>query len=272
MSYAMQPLDEGQVNEFLTLLRLEYPRRLGIDWIRKLLISFFESVPFQNITMLIGPRARPTWDQICADMLSGNGGLCTTRNPFMKALLEAVGYDVEFVSASMVKPDCHIGLIVTISEQQFWIDVGNGYPYVEPYLLGSGAIVSHPFFDYRIKQVGPMHMVEHRFNDGEWKMNQSFELSFVPYEFFDEMHHHHYTDVGWGPFLTGLRLNCWSMDGGSILRDRKGTVMGESTTICNLEELKTWIQSVFPMAPFAHQDIIQQAWQQFCQIEQEMKT
>ena len=103
--------------------------------------------------------------------------------PVSKVLLSHLGYTVSFVSASMEKPDCHIGILVRLDDVDYWVDVGNGYPYVEPYPLGSKAVVSHPFFDYRVIESEGNWQVQHHFNAGQWRTNQTFENRAVAYEF-----------------------------------------------------------------------------------------
>ena len=144
----------------------------------------------------------------------------------------------------MEKPDCHIGILVRLSDVDYWVDVGNGYPYVEPYPLGSEAVVSHPFFEYKVIETEGVWQVQHRFNYGQWRTNQTFENRAVPYDFFDEMHHH-YKEIGWGPFLTGLRVNRWSETGGFILRDEEATSLGQRSAIGSAEELGRWINQTF---------------------------
>ena len=63
--------------------------------------KFMETVPFQNLTMLI--IQTPTNVMKMEDLTSGIGGLYA-RNPFLKALLDNLRYDVYFVSSSMVEP------------------------------------------------------------------------------------------------------------------------------------------------------------------------
>ena len=265
-------LTASQVRAFIEYLGLNSEYRPTIENLRKIVQNFLEIVPFQNLTMLIGPMRRPTWDEICEEMLSGNGGLCTTRNPFLKELLSHLGYTTIFVSASMEKPDCHIGILVRLNDVDYWVDVGNGYPYVEPYPLGSESVVSHQFFDYQVIELQGVWQVQHRFNDGQWRTNQTFENRAVPYEFFDEMHEHHYKEIGWGPFLTGLRVNRWSASGGFILRDEEATSLGKRTAIESAEDLGRWINQTFPGALFGSQSTVEQAWNTYCHRKQELNA
>lgn len=265
-------LTASQVTAFMEYLGLNHEDSPTFENLRKIVQNFLEFVPFQNLTMLIGPMRRPTWDEICEEMLCGNGGLCTMRNPFMKVLLSHLGYTTTFVSASMEKPDCHIGILVRLNDVDYWVDVGNGYPYVEPYPLGSESVVSHPFFDYQVIGSEGVWQVQHRFNDGQWRTNQIFENRAVPYEFFDEMHEHHYKEIGWGPFLTGLRVNRWSAVGGFILRDEEATSLGQRTAIESAEDLGRWINQTFPEALFGSQSTVEKAWNMFCHRKQELNA
>ena len=263
-------LNSSQVAKFMQKLGLSLGGEPTLDRLTIIVQRFLEHVPFQNLTMLIGPRRRPTWKEICGEMLSGNGGLCTIRNPFLKVLLSQQGFEASFVSASMEKPDCHIGILVKLNDVDYWVDVGNGYPYVEPYPLGSQTVVSHPFFDYRVIEKGGVWRVEHRFDNDSWRVNQSFVKRAVPYRFFDEMHEHHYQEIGWGPFLTGLRVNRWTAEGGFILRDKLATSLGVQINIKSAEDLGRWIDQTFPGAPFSSKYTIFNAWDAYTQNKQEL--
>ena len=76
-------LTSAQVIGFMENLGLNPEGQATYDRLRIIVQRFLELVPFQNLTMIIGPMRRPTWEEICKEMLCGNGGLCTTRNPFM---------------------------------------------------------------------------------------------------------------------------------------------------------------------------------------------
>lgn len=262
-------LTSNQVDAFLQSIDV----RLGNDKMSNLQIivsNFMEHVPFQNLTMLIGPRRRPKWNEICDDLISGIGGLCTARNPFLKVLLQKLGYDVYFISSSMIEPDCHIGLVVTIDSTKYWIDVGNGYPYNFPYKLGSGDVIVHPFMNYRVVKRNDTWFVEHEFNDsGQWKINQTFNDKEVPYSFFDNMHELHYTVEDYGPFLRGLRANRWWKYGGIILRDNLVNDLESEHKISNISDFKKWIKQLFPSSPINSNEITEKAWNAYTSLELE---
>ena len=265
-------LTDSQVTAFLHLIDVSLTGEKLSD-LQQITSKFMETVPFQNLTMLIGPRRRPTWDEICDDLISGIGGLCTARNPFLKALLDNLGYDVYFVSSSMVEPDCHICLIVDINAEKYWVDVGNGYPYTRPYKLGSNTVCHHRFMNYRLRLFDGKWLVEHEFdNSGEWKQNQSFIDQEVPYSFFDHMHVLHYTKPNYGPFLSGLRANRWWDEGGIILRDDTVNDLISNHKINNIFEFKQWIEKIFPRSPINRNQITESAWKTYRSLQMEART
>ncbi len=265
-------LTNSQVKDFLDSIDVTLDGEQLSD-LNQITARFMELVPFQNLTMLIGPRRRPTWDEICKDLISGIGGLCTARNPFLKALLENLGYKVYFVAASMLKPNCHICLIVEIGSDKYWVDVGNGYPYNRPYKLGSGDVIYHKFMNYRIRLDADRWFVEHEFdNSGIWKHNQNFSDTEVPYSFFDDMHELHYTKTDYGPFLSGLRANRWWGEGGIILRDDTVNDLDSNHKITDIVQFKMWMKNIFPGSPINNDKITECAWKTYQSLTMEVKT
>lgn len=130
-----EPLKEFSVNK--------------IDLLPKILQAFLHIIPFQNLTLLSKnkqDRRVPTEDEIKQEVLSKRGGMCFTINAFLHALLEAIGYDVDFTIATVheggeVKPEDHGNHAVVLvrkltAENSLHIaDVGSGYPQFEPVSL-----------------------------------------------------------------------------------------------------------------------------------------
>ena len=150
--------------------------------------------------MLTNEWIRPTNKLIKHDMLSGLGGLCTVRNPFLHEFLKCLGYKVRFASSTMIEPDCHITLIVELDGNDWWVDVGNGYPYMEPIMLGDQKEKSNWFMKYKLVQKSGRYHVYHKINNGDWELNHHFSAKGVDFSAFDRMHHLHYSVPGWGPF------------------------------------------------------------------------
>ena len=180
----------------------------SIDALRNLVRTYLGRVPFQNITMLARPRRSPTLEEIVDDVLSGRGGPCGVMNPFMAALLHRLGYDVCLLSGSMQEPDCHIALAVHLEGQEWWLDVGNGHPYLEPIRLGDDSSRSFAGLTWRVRPLELQSFaVEHLFpGEMDWKTSYIFAMEPRPFSFFTSMIEAHYTRPCFGPFLLGLRM------------------------------------------------------------------
>ena len=57
-------LTNSQVKDFLDSIDVTLDGEQLSD-LNQITARFMQLVPFQNLTMLIGPRRRPTWDEIC---------------------------------------------------------------------------------------------------------------------------------------------------------------------------------------------------------------
>lgn len=199
--------DEPQVEALLRRLELA-PEVPSVPALTRLIRAWLGRIPFQNVTMLARARRAPTLEEIRDDVLSGRGGPCGVMNPAMAALLHRLGYDVCLISGSMQAPDCHIALLLRLADVDWWLDVGNGHPYLEAVALGDEQVRHHAGLRWRIRAREPgFYAVEHLVPDADdWKCSYTFRPEPHPFSFFEGMIHSHYTQPGYGPFLMGLRL------------------------------------------------------------------
>jgi len=240
-------VSEVQTSEYLH--RIEVVRQApSLGFLRDIISGTLAHIPFQNLAMLIDERIRPSPAQICADMVSGRGGICMIRNPFLFHLFLNLGFKVRYVTATMEKPDCHIALIVTIEGDDWWIDAGNGFPYQQPIRLGDSEPVKHPFLQYRLIVRGNRWEIQHQ-RDDEWKRNYDFSSEGSTFSVFDRMYESHYVP-GWGPFLIGLRINRWWGDDYVILRDNRATSPDGEEVLESPQEIQAWIEKWFPKSGF----------------------
>lgn len=182
--------------------------RADLPTLRSLIRAYLGRVPFQNVLMLARSGRAPTRPEILGDMARRRGGPCNVQNPFFAALLAQVGYDVALVSGSMAQPDCHIALLVGLEGRSYWLDAGNGHPYLEPIELTDEAPRRHAGLTFRLAARAPnVRAVEHALaGSAAWKTSYTFTVVARPLRFFATMIAQHHREPGFGPFLTGLRI------------------------------------------------------------------
>ena len=101
-------------------------------------------------------------------------------------------------------------------------------------------------FSYRLAEKDGIYSVQHFSKSRkEWVENHSFENIPVPYSQFDRMHDLHYRVPGWGPFLTGIRVNRFWKNGGVVLRDFLATDPDGQFELKEHKELLEWLEKWF---------------------------
>ena len=233
------PLSNEEVRSYLERIGVVFRTTADLNLLTEIVQKTLAVIPFQNFSMLTDPLVRPTKVQIVSAMVTGIGGLCNVRNPFLFLLLKTLGFDVSFISCTICDaphgkelPDAHIALLVNIASNTYWVDVGNGYPYVKPLEINglesdAPDSISHDFVNVRIVvesssgTEGRIYAVQHRRSGtSEWRTNNFLRASPVSYVHFDKLHYGHYNPSKdfEGPFLSGLRFNMWSADHGSYIK------------------------------------------------------
>ena len=241
-------LSDSDANAYLDLIGVRKTNP-SLQLLQEIISKTIKVIPFQNITMLDSERRRPTFDEINHLMLSGIGGICTVRNPFIHQLLVNLGFDAKMVASTMKQPNCHITIIVSINDALWWCDPGNGFPYFSIIRLGDESVKAHPFLEYRLVDVEGRWEMQHRRNENEWFTNYHFTTEFVDLEYFDEMYNSHYTVPAYGPFLTGLRLNKWTEDDGLILRNNTATNSSHIQILNDEGDFEKWVnQNLSPLS------------------------
>ena len=234
-------LSDTEVDHFLRLISVERDSP-NLDLLSEVITKTLEKIPFQNLTMLSNKGTIPTIKEIKSRMLSGIGGICTIRNPFIHQVLLNLGFDAKLVSATIMQPGCHIAIIVKIGDNSWWCDPGNGFPYFSVIKLGDYTEKIHPFLTYRLIGNGNSWEIQHLKQSGKWLVNYHFKLEFKSFNEFDDIYINHYTVEGYGPFLTGLRYNVWSLDDWTVLRDKRVFLKNNTIELRTIDELKNWME------------------------------
>ena len=206
--------------------------------------------------MLVRPRRSPTHEEIIEDMLSLRGGPCGHYNPFMNEVLRHCGFDSSLVPAWMGGKLSHMALVVRLEDGDWWLDFGNGHPYLSPIRLDSESAATHAGLTYRIRSPSEgVYALEHRLpNDDEFSENYRFTTERVPFSHFDEMVEAHYTKPGFGPFLDGIRFirfpagEMLAIRDGQLLCTSEGELVKES--IEGIDRMEQIVTSSFRQATY----------------------
>ena len=248
-------ITEQQARDFLSAIGVQ-----GIDCspsgLQVLIKTALASVPFTNIMMLVRPRRSPTHEEIIDDMLSLRGGLCGHYNPFMNEVLRHCGFDSSLVPGWMNGKLSHMAIVVSIGQDNWWLDFGNGHPYLTPIKLGLEEIHCHAGQSYRIvANPEESYSLEHKLPlEESFTENYRFTTERVPFSHFDEMVECHYTTPGFGPFLESVRFI--RFPGGEMLAIRDDVLLrtteGELTEqiIDGIEEMERIINTEFNQATY----------------------
>jgi arylamine N-acetyltransferase len=219
-----------------------------------------EIVPFTNIMMLVRPRRSPSMNEIIEDMISLRGGPCGHYNPFMNEILRHIGFESSLVPGWMNGKLSHMAIIVSIGDDEWWVDFGNGHPYLTPINITTRIPQFHAGLHYRIrKDESDGYIVEHRPSSSiEFEENYSFTIERVPFSHFDKMVEDHYTTPDFGPFLNGLRFirfpksELLALRNNNLLRTNDGEL--EKTMLTEPNQIVDAVIKHFPQASYPVSD------------------
>lgn len=216
-------LDIGRVDAYLG--RLGSPDiRHDRDGLAALQAAHLMAVPFHNLLLLANdgrPWGLQALHEVVDEAIAGVGGNCDRTTPPFTALLQAVGFDARLAAATVREPGDHFVSIVHVYGERFLCDVGNGHPYLRPWDLG-GPVQEQSFQGWRFRfdphaAGGPT--LTRDLGSGATKTVYVVDPAPRAYTDFAPMVSAHYTQAGFGPFLSGLRAVCVRPDAVLTLRD-----------------------------------------------------
>lgn len=172
------------------LRHIQFDQSISVDLstLAQLQQRFLLTVPFENLDIHLGRKidldVESAFEKIVGQK---RGGFCYECNALFKSLLDALGFESYFISARMARdagqfaPEFgHIAIIVTLNDQQWLVDVGNGQSCREPLLLGGDLEFGSDGQRYRLQ----------RYDDQRWAMmwrgaDTEFQARFI---FTDQAH------------------------------------------------------------------------------------
>ncbi len=228
-------LDNDRVDAYLAKLGTPEVRH-DADGLARLQAAHLMAVPFHNLLLLANdgrPWGLQALHEVVDEAIAGVGGNCDRTTPPFTALLQAVGFDARLAAATVREPGDHFVCVVHAVGRRFLCDVGNGHPYLRPWDL-DGPVQEQSFQGWRFRLdptalAGPTLL--RVLPDGALKT--VYVVNPVPraYDDFAPIVTAHYTQAGFGPFLSGLRAVRIRPDAVLTLRDAeyaRGTRFGRS--------------------------------------------
>ncbi len=184
------------------LERIDYrgPLEPTAETLRRLHVAHLLAVPFENLSIHAGEPIvlddAALFDKIVARR---RGGFCYELNGLFAALLRALGFEVEMLSAAVMGragefgPEFdHMALLVNLEER--WLaDVGFGDLFAEPLLLDERDEQTRGARAYRIEEDGDRLILRQRDEGGDWVAQYRFGLTPHVYADYEEMCHHQQT-------------------------------------------------------------------------------
>lgn len=184
------------------LKRIEYEGPLAptAETLRRLQVAHLLSVPFENLSIHAGEPVVLDDDALFDKIVvRRRGGFCYELNGLFAALLRALGFKVEMLSAAVMSqagefgPEFdHMALLVTAGER-WLVDVGFGESFIEPLLLDERAEQVQGSRAYRIDEDGGRLTLMQRDEAGEWKAQYRFSQEPHVYADYAGMCHYHQT-------------------------------------------------------------------------------
>jgi N-hydroxyarylamine O-acetyltransferase len=187
--------------------RIDYPitqasLALTAEALRELQVAHLMAVPFENLSIHAGEPIVLDDDALFEKIVvRRRGGFCYEANGLFAALLRALGFEVEMISAEVANPEGvfgpefdHLALLVTIDER-WLVDVGFGDSFREPLALDNRTEQKQKGRAYRIDSDGTHLIVKWREDkrDSEWKVQYRFTLRPHEYSDYEEMCRYHQT-------------------------------------------------------------------------------
>ena len=158
--------------------------------LRALQTAHLLAVPFENLSIHAGHPIVLEDDALFSKIVEHRrGGFCYELNGLFAALLRALGFKVEMLSAGVANaqgdfgPDFdHMTLMVSL-EERWLVDVGFGDSFTEPLRLGEREVQIQGRRAYKIEDFGEYLVLMQRENEGDWKAQFRFTLK--PYKYAD---------------------------------------------------------------------------------------
>jgi N-hydroxyarylamine O-acetyltransferase len=182
--------------------RIDYPGTVEPTehTLRELQVAHLQTVPFENLSIHAGEPIVLDDDSLFDKIVRRRrGGFCYELNGLFAALLRALGFKVEMLSAGVANADGvfgpdfdHMVLMVPL-EDRWLVDVGFGDSFRKPLLLDYEGEQGEEDDAYRIVLHNSHFILSQRRGEGGWQDQYRFTLQPHTYPDYAGMCHYHQT-------------------------------------------------------------------------------
>ena len=185
------------------------PAPPSVALLRRLQRAWALTQPFHNLDLLAGYGAgRPPLDRRGGweRCLAGLGGPCHVQASSFLFLLRGLRFDAHFASATISHPGDHLTVASHLEGRSWLSDVGNGHPYLDPLPFDQPATSAHLGWSMRTR-VEPEGLLLEQKTPGAsgWRRVYVASPALRTWDDFTAAIERHHREIGFGPFLTGLR-------------------------------------------------------------------
>jgi N-hydroxyarylamine O-acetyltransferase len=182
------------IDAYLERINYRGPLEPTAETLRRLQVAHLLAVPFENLSIHAGEPIvlddEALFDKVVARR---RGGFCYELNGLFAALLRALGFEVEMLSAAVWgsagkfgREFDHMALLVNLEER--WLaDVGFGESFVEPLRLDERGVQTQGARAFRIDREGDRLTLLKRDEGGDWVAQYRFSLTPHVYADYAEM-------------------------------------------------------------------------------------
>lgn len=188
------------IDAYLDRINYQGSRAVNAETLRALQVAHLQTVPFENLSIHAHEPIVLDDEALFTKIVTKRrGGFCYEANGLFAALLRALGFQVEMLSAEVANaigefgPEFdHMTLLVTLDER--WLaDVGFGDSFREPLRLDERGDQVQGHRAYRILADESHLTMMQRENGGDWQPQYRFSLKTHEYPDYAEMCHYHQT-------------------------------------------------------------------------------
>lgn len=190
--------DRADVDAHLARIGSRHRGGRSVDDLADLQLAHLLHVPFENLDIHLGVDIVLDPEAIHDKVVAGRrGGYCYELNSVFGALLGALGFEVEMVSARVTHRDGelgpefdHMALVVATHDEAvpFLVDVGFGDAFTEPIPLVDGAVRADRDRDVRVCRIGDRRWTYDERRDGAaWATQYVVTTAPQPLPAFSEM-------------------------------------------------------------------------------------